>query len=123
MYGGSTSTGFVTPFLSVAQAEKATGLVFYERQASRSVRFFSYNLFSSRQTSIQSLEWKVRKDLRLALAGGIGSNQHYWASSLDFNRDWILLQAGYGRAGDNFRRIRVETPLVAETDRENIRLT
>jgi len=123
IFGGATSTSFTTPFLNVAQPDQGAGLVFYERQISASVRFSSYDLFSSRQTSIQSLEWKARKDLRLAVSSGIGNNQAYWVSSLDFDRNWILLQGSYGRAGDNFRRIRVDTPLVAETSRENIRLT
>ncbi|HUU13840.1 MAG TPA: hypothetical protein VM182_09030, partial [Terriglobia bacterium] len=61
--------------------------------------------------------------LRTALAGGLGSNQGYFASSLTAEKDWMTLKASYVRAEDRFRRIIVETPLSSETDRENILLT
>jgi len=122
LYAGATSTGFLVPFLSAARAEKPTALAFYERQLRPSLRFSSRNIVSSRQTSIQSFEWQVREDLKLAFAGGLGNNQGYGASSLDFHRKWISLQSSYARAGRDFRRVRLESPLVAETDRENIQL-
>lgn len=122
LYAGSTSTGFVVPFLSVARTEAPAALAFYERQLSPSVRFASHNIVSSQQTSIHSLEWQARKDLKLAFAAGVGSNAPYASSNLRFNRDWVSLQAGYAEAGRNFRRARLESPLVTESDRENIQL-
>ncbi len=122
VYAGATSTGFALPFLNVARTETPTGLVFYERQLSPALRFTSRNVLSRRQTSIQALEWTVERDMKLGMSAGIGNNQHYWASSFSFNRKVVSLQASYTRAGDAFRRISVEAPAVAETDRENIRL-
>lgn len=122
LYGGATSTGFAVPFLTVARPETPASALFYERDLSRKWRLYSHNIVSQRQTSIQSLEWQARDDLKLALAGGIGSNQHYWASSFDFVRKRIALEASYAWAGDAFRRVRVETPALAEVNKENVRL-
>src|SRR5258708_5880238 len=57
------------------------------------------------------------------LSAGMGANQAYLASSLAADRQWISLKAAYIFAGDQFRRIVVQTPLNSETDRENILLT
>lgn len=119
-FAGATSTGFVIPFMAAGRPETGAAVLFYERQLAHSVRFFSHNVFSARQTAIQGIEWKPRDDLKLAIGAGLGSNQRYAASSLDFNRNWISLKASYTAAGRDFRRIRVASPLVSETDRENV---
>ncbi len=49
--------------------------------------------------------------------------QGYLASSLSADRQWISLKAAYILAGDQFRRVVVQTPLNSETDRENILVT
>ncbi len=117
---GATSTGFVVPFLTAARAESGSGMVFYERRISSTVRLISQNIISSRLTSIQSVEWKPRPNLALALAGGAGNSQGYAALSLKMDRGWISLLAGYTRAGRDFRRVRLLNQPAAETDRENI---
>jgi len=122
VYAGTTSTGTFAPFLSTARSERGLGLVFYERQLSRTLRFTSYNAFSSRQTSIQALEWKPREDLKIATSGGIGSNQRYWSGSIELERDWISLQGSYALVGNAFRRVRVDSRRESETDRENFQL-
>jgi hypothetical protein len=122
VYGGATSRGYLLPFFRAAEAQTGAGLLFYEQRLSRSLRFFSQNVVSSRQTSIQSLEWRPSDHFRLAGSGGIGSNEPYFGTALDFDNKWISVQAGYTLAGDGFRRIRVESPAFSETDRENIRV-
>ncbi|MBI1750200.1 MAG: hypothetical protein HY234_01755 [Acidobacteria bacterium] len=122
IYGGATSLGFTTPFLNLAEADRKTALIFYERKLTPSLRFFSRNVLAARQTSLQSLEWAPSERIKLAVTGGIGNNQRYWAGSFDLDKDWIEVQASYSRAGDAFRRIRVEAPISTETDRENIRI-
>ncbi len=122
MYGGATSVGFSTPFLNLAEAKNKTALLFYERKLTPSLRFFSRNVLASRQTSLQSLEWAPSERLRMAFTGGIGNNQRYWAGSFSLDKKWIEVDAAYSRAGDAFRRIRVEAPSSTETDRENIRI-
>ncbi len=122
VYGGATSAGFTTPFLNLAEARSRTALIFYERKLTRSLRFFSRNVFAARQTSLQSLQWSPDEHMRLGISGGMGNNQRYWAGSLSLDKKWVEVDASYSRAGDAFRRIRVDEPLNAETDRENIRI-
>ncbi len=119
---GATSTNFYVPFLSVAQPNTPTGLFFYERRLSPKWRFFSHNIASRRQTSIQAIEWQPKQDLKMAMSAGLGNNQHYWASSFGLARKWISLDASYAMAGDAFRRVVVDTPILTELNRENVRL-
>ena len=122
VYGGATSLGFSTPFLNLAETRGKTGLLFYERKLTPSLRFYSHNVLAARQTSLQSIAWTPRERLKMAFAGGIGNNQPYWSGSMSLAKKWIEIDASYSRAGDAFRRIRVDAPLSSETDRENIRI-
>ena len=122
VFGGTTSNGYIMPFLNVARRDTTSSAVFYERQLSSSLRFFSHNIFSKRQTSIQAVEWTARKDIKVALSAGLGNNQPYWASSFTLAKHWMSLDASYARSGDSFRRVLVTTPQLSENDRENIRL-
>jgi hypothetical protein len=119
---GMTSLGFRTPYFNVARTQQAVGLVFYEHQLSPAMRFYSYNIFSSRQTSLQGFDWTPLEGLKLATTAGVGSNQGFWAGSLDYERDWIHVQTSYTRSGASFRRVDVQAPLVAETTGPNLRL-
>jgi hypothetical protein len=121
IFAGATSTGLRAPFLNVSRAENWTVAYLGERQLSPSTRWVSRNLLSRRQTSIQSLEWSGQ-DLELAVSGGVGGNQPYAASTLSFDRRWIILDLGYSRAGENFRRVTASAPQFSESDRESIRL-
>jgi hypothetical protein len=122
VFAGTTSNGYFAPFLSVARSDTIASAIFYERQLSPTLRFFSHNIFSKRQTSIQAVEWSGRKDIKMALSAGLGNNQPYWSSSFTLARSWMTLDASYARSGDTFRRVLVTTPQLAENDRENIRL-
>lgn len=121
VFGGTTSNGFFAPFLNIARADTPSGAVFYEKQLSPALRFVSRNIFSSHQTSIQSVEWAARKDIKMALSAGLGNNQPYGATSLSIIKLWMVLDASYARSGDAFRRVLVATPQLSENDRENIR--
>jgi hypothetical protein len=121
-YAGTTSLGFRTPFLDVARSQQGVELVFFEHQISPTKRFYSYNILSSQQTSLQGFDWMLGKGLKLAATGGIGANQSYAAGSLEYERDWLSIQAGYTHAGDSFRRVDVQAPLQAETTGANLRV-
>ncbi len=121
VFAGTTSNGYSAPFLNVARNDTLASAIFYERQISPSIRFFSRNIFSARQTSIQSAEWSVRKDIKVALSGGIGNNQPYGASSFSYFNRRMSLDASYAYSGDAFHRVLVTTPQLAENDRENVR--
>jgi hypothetical protein len=120
-FAGTTSNGYYAPFLNVATADTPAGAIYYEKPLSPTLRFYSRNIFSDRQTSIQAVEWAARKDIKMALSGGIGNNQHYAATSFAMDRRWVILDASYALSGDAFRRVLVTTPQLAENDRENIR--
>ncbi len=122
VFAGMTSNGYFAPFLNVARIDTATGAIFYEKKLSPTVRLFSRNLISNRQTSIQAIEWTARQDIKAALSAGLGNNQPYGAMSLSMDKHWFVLDASYARSGDNFRRVLVATPQLTENDRENIRL-
>jgi len=119
-FAGATSVGYGAPFFRGAQARTGIGLFFVEGQLAPKLRAFSRNAFSDRQTSINGVEWQPRTGLRLAVAGGLGANRGYFATSLAAEREWVSVKAAYVGAGNQFRRIVVPQPLLAETDRENI---
>jgi hypothetical protein len=122
-FGGATSDMFATPFLHVASANQAVGVLFFDVPLSERVQFFSRNAVSRRQTSIQGVSWKRSKKTEFAVAGGLGANQPYFSTSFQTDKDWIAIKAAYVLAGDNFRRVSADTPLQPEVDEENIVVT
>ena len=122
-FAGATSTGFISPFFRGASPQDGVGALFFDMKLTPKLRAFSRNIFSNRQTLISGLEWQPQTWAKTALSAGMGANQGYLASSLAADRQWISLKAGYIFAGDQFRRIVVQTPLNSETDRENILVT
>jgi hypothetical protein len=120
---GASSRMLGTPYLRAAEADQGVGLLFLDRRLTPTLSAFSRTVFSSRQTAINGLEWQPRSDVRAALAGGLGANQGYAATSFTLDREWITLKTAYIRAGDQFRRITVQQPLSSEVDRENVLLT
>lgn len=122
-FAGATATGFNAPFFRGARAEDGVGTLFLDFKLSPKLTLFSRNVLSNRQTSINGLEWQPRPSLKTSLAGGVGANQGYMASSLTFERPWISVKGSYVLAGGQFRRIVVQSPLNSETDRENILVT
>jgi hypothetical protein len=122
VFAGTTTDGYLAPFLNVARNDTPSGAIFYEKQLSPTLRFFSRNVFSNRQTSIQAIDWATRKDIKMALSVGIGNNQPYGSSSFAMDERWVALDASYTLSGRNFQRVLVATPQLAENDRENIRL-
>ncbi len=109
-------------FLSIARNDTPSGAIFYEQQITPTTRFVSRNIFSKRQTSIQALEWAARKDIKMALSGGLGNNQGYASTSFAMDKRWLLVDASYALAGPEFQRVLVATPQLSENDRENIRV-
>lgn len=123
--GGTTSTGFSAPYVSVARSEDPIGLCFLESQVSRTVRVTSRSIFAARPTTILGAEWQPRNDLQAALAGGTGgagAETGYLAATSRFDREWITIQAGYVFAGDRFHRVITPQALSSELDRENVQV-
>jgi hypothetical protein len=123
VFGGSTALGVGSQFFQAAQTQVPIGMLFLDIPLSRKLVFYSRNLVSRQQTSIQGLDWRPFKWLTAGLSGGIGGNQPYFATTLDVHRGWLDVKAGYISAGDHFRRITTPSVFVAEPDRENILVT
>jgi len=122
IFAGATANGFIAPYLNVASVDTPAVAVFYETKFSANWKFYSRNSFSSRQTTIQSVEWSIKNDTHMAASGGIGNNQPYGAFSLDHVEKHLIFDASYAAVGNDFRRVIAQTPQVSEPDRENVRL-
>lgn len=121
-FAGTTSTWLGTGFFNAASSDRPAGIFFYERDWSRNLKFFSRNIASNTQTSLQGVEWTAKKWLKTALAGGVGSNQKYFASSLDAETHKLAFKASYVLTGDEFHRVTVISPLASEVNKGNVQL-
>lgn len=119
-FAGATSDTFYVPFLNAATPETAAGVFFFEHTLSPAWKFYSRNVISRTQTSIQSLEWTPRSDVEMGFGAGAGNNQHYAAASFRWSDDWATLRASYALDGDRFRRITISEPVLTEQNKENI---
>src|SRR5713226_5038581 len=88
-FGGATATGFNAPLFRAASTENGAGALFIDVKLLPKVRIFSRNIISSRQTTINGVEWQPSAWLKTSLAGGVGANQGYFASSASAEKSWI----------------------------------
>ncbi len=123
VFGGATALGIGSQFFQAASTQVPIGMLFVDIPVSDKLAFYSRNLGSMTQTSIQGVNWRPLKWLNTALSAGIGGNQPYAATTLSVHQDWIDLKTGYIQAGDRFRRITTPSVFAAEPDRENILVT
>lgn len=117
---GGTALVRGTSFFESARADLPIAMVFIDRPISGTLHFFSKSVVSHQRTSIQALDWHPRKWLRGGIAGGIGSNQPYLATSVDVETDWLSLKAAYTTASGRFRRITQPSVIASEVTRENV---
>ena len=122
-FAGATSTAFDSPLFEGARAENPAFVLFLDRRLAPGLSISSKMIFSRQITAIEGLDWEPADRLKIGFAGGVGANQPYGAASLDFRRKWIVLQAAYIEAGDQFHRAVVAAPLLSEPDRENALVT
>lgn len=123
LFGGATAQAISSQFFQAAAAQVPVGMFFVDIPLSDKLTFYSRNVFSHQQTSIQGLDWRPGKWLDTGFSAGIGGNKPYLATTLDFNRDWLDVKAGYIVAGNQFRRITTPSVFAAEPDRENLLVT
>ena len=121
--GGTTSTGYWSPYTFGARPEEPVGLCFLEGVVSPKLKVASRSLYSGDMTTILGFDWTPRGDLEAAIAGGVGSGDGYGAASAVFERSWITARAAYVIAGDDFQRVVVPQPQASEVDRENIEIS
>src|SRR5579872_101378 len=123
VFAGVTTLATGSPLFQAFQRQTPVGMVFADKAITDNLHFYSRNIFSGQQSSIQGFDWRPRKWLKTGLAGGIGSNKPYVAASVDADRNWYTLKAAYIETSDGFRRITTPSIFAAEPDRENVLLT
>src|SRR5215470_5376472 len=119
---GTTSTLLGTAFFNAATSDWPAAIFFGERKLSPRLKFYTREIVSSRQTALEGLEWKASPWLKLAVAGGLGSNEKYFASSVNAETHTLALKASYIVTGDNFRRVTVLSPLASEANKGNVQM-
>ena len=120
--GGTTATGFATPYSFGARAEEPVGLLFLEGRLSPTLLVSSRSLYSGRMTSLFGADWTPRADFRAALTGGAGAEEGYLAASSRYERGPFAIRAAYALAGSGFRRVVTPRPDASELDRENVEI-
>jgi hypothetical protein len=121
--GGLTSLWEGSSFFQAANSQDPVGIVFYHRRLTDNLHFFSREIFSTKSSALQGLEWKPQKWITNSFTGGIGSGKPYFA--LASNVEWLrwTLKASYAYVSPDFRRITVPDILNSEPERENIEAT
>ena len=121
-FAGTTSTWLGTGFFNAASSDRAAGVFFYERKLNDDLTLFSREIVSNTQTALQGVEWKPRKWPKTAVTGGTGSNQGYFASSLDAETQKVALKTSYVLTGDRFERVTVASPFSSEVNKGNVQM-
>lgn len=122
-FAGTAAIGLNAPFFRGAQSEGGMGAFLLDTKLMPMLHLFTRAIFSNQQTVINGMEWQPETWVKASVAGGIGVNQGYMASSLTIERPWVLLKSAYVLTGNQFRRIAVQSALYAEPDRGNISVT
>ncbi len=119
-FAGATAEGLSTPFFPASKTDAGAGVIYLDRSLTEKLHFYSVNIVSQKQTSIQGVDWKLRDWMTLAAAAGVGSNQPYAGTSLTIQKDRLWVRLGYVYEGDRFRRVTVQSPINSEVDRGNV---
>jgi hypothetical protein len=121
-FAGTTATWLGTGFFNAASSDRPAGVFFYERKWNPRLKFFSREIASNTQTALEGVEWKPRRWLKTGFTGGIGSNQPYFASSMDAETQQLALKASYVLTGDRFQRVTVLSPFSSEVNKGNVQV-
>lgn len=121
-FAGTTSTWLGAGFFNAASSDRPAGIFFYERKLNDHLTFFSREIVSNTQTALEGVEWKPKRWLKTAMTGGMGSNQKYFASSLDAETQTLALKASYVLTGDRFQRVTVISPFSSEVNKGNVQM-
>jgi hypothetical protein len=122
-FAGAIATDYNSPFFDGEKTNTPAGVFFLTTKLNPRWSIVSDTVVSKQDTHIDAVQWEPLPKLDLALAGGIGANQPYAAGSLRFSRPWIDANAAYIEAGQQFHRVALVSPLLAEPDRGNVLVT
>jgi hypothetical protein len=123
VFAGVTTLPAGSPIFQAFQNQTPLAMVFSDKAITPNLHFYSRNIISHQQTSIEGLDWQVRDGLKTDFSAGIGSNKPYFAASVDAVGSWYDIKAGYIDAANGFRRITTPSLFVSEPDRENLLVT
>jgi hypothetical protein len=118
-FAGTTSTWLGTGLFNAATSDDPVGLLFCERKINEHFRFFSRNIVSRRQSSLQGVQYQPNRSVKASLIAGIGSNQKYFAASFDAETQKLIFRTSYVLTGKSFQRISLATPLSSEVNKGN----
>jgi hypothetical protein len=122
-FGGAIATDYNSPFFDGEKTNDPAGILFLTKKLTPHWQLFSDTIASKRETSISAIQWTPLPKLNLALAAGVGANKPYAAASLQFSRRWIDGEAAFIEAGQQFHRVALISPQMAEPDRGNVLVT
>jgi hypothetical protein len=123
LFGGMISQNFDSPFFDGARGVAPSAILSFNGRLTPTASVSSRMVLSRQITMIESIAWRPRPGINLALAGGIGAGQRYAAASATLKRSWIDAKAAYIETGSQFRRADVTTLLTAEPVGANIGVT
>lgn len=121
-FAGTTSTWLGTGLFNAATSDDPVGMLFFERKVGDHFKFFSRNIVSRRQTILQGLEYRPNRSVKASLTAGIGSNQKYFAASLDAETQKLIFRTSYVLTGNSFQRISLASPLSSEVNKGNVQV-
>jgi hypothetical protein len=121
-FGGMTSTWLGTGLFNAATSDNPAGMLFFEQKLGNHFKFFSRNIISRQQTSLQGLEYRPNRAMRAALTAGIGSNQKYFAASFDAETEKLIFKTSYVLTDKSFQRVSLATPLSSEVNKGNVQM-
>ena len=122
-FAGATSLDYSSPFFNGAKMTDPAGVLFIKKKLSPALELYSDTVGATKLTHIDALKWTPAPKTEASVAAGVGSNQPFAAASIHMERRRFDLKAAYIEAGQQFHRITVPSPLLAEPDRENILIT
>jgi hypothetical protein len=123
LFVGVSTLGAGTPLFQAFQNQTGLGAIFIDKPVTENFHVYSRNILSQQQTWIEGFDWRPHPWLKTSFSAGIGSNKPYFAASVDADRNWYEVKAGYIQASSSFRRITTPSLFASEPDKENILMT
>jgi hypothetical protein len=123
IFAGFKSVSYGAPFFSAAEGKEPVGIVLYSHKLSDHLKFYSRNIFSGEQTSVQGVEYRANRWLKITSSAGMGAGQPYGAIGATADFDPLSIKASYILQGKNFRRIQFDGLAVSEPIGANVAMT
>ena len=120
IFAGVKSVSYGAPFFSAAENKEPVGIILYSHKFNHQWKFHTRNIFSGEQTSIQGLEYRASRWLKVTSSVGMGAGEPYGAIGATADFDQLSIKAAYILQGRNFRRVQFDGLAVSEPLGANI---